>query len=465
MLLTLTTTHVPATDLGYLLAKNPARTHSVDLPFGRAHVFYPEASEERCTAALMVEVDAIGMVRGRPRDEDAPLAQYVNDRPYAANSLLSVALSRVLRSAMAGRSRERPELAAAEIPLVASVSALPCRGGEAVLRRLFEPLGYEVQATALPLDTRFPEWGRSRFFDVQLTGTCRLAELLEHLYVLVPVLDDQKHYWVGRDEVDKLLAHGEGWLAGHPERDLVIERYLKHRRPLVRDALSRLTEEEADDAAGDAEVGGEEHEEVLEAPLSLNEQRLAAVHDALRESGARVVADLGCGEGRLLARLARDKQFERVIGVEVAMRSLQRARRRLDPERLPSKVAERITLLQGSVTYRDARLVGLDAAALVEVVEHVDPDRLPALEHAVFGHAQPATVVVTTPNAEYNALFDGLQSGAMRHRDHRFEWTRAEFRAWADGVAERHGYRVRIAPIGPEHDELGAPTQMGIFSR
>jgi len=187
MLLTLTTTAAPATDLGYLLAKNPARLHTFDLAFGKAHVFYPEATPERCTAALMLEVDPVGLVRGRqgPAGEGGALEQYVNDRPYVASSFLSVAIARVLGSALGGRSKDRPELAQQAIPLEARVSVLPCRGGEGFLRRLFEPLGYEVAAQQHPLDETNPDWGSSRYFSVTLRATKRLADLLTHLYVLV----------------------------------------------------------------------------------------------------------------------------------------------------------------------------------------------------------------------------------------------------------------------------------------
>ena len=106
-----------------------------------------------------------------------------------------------------------------------------------------------------------------------------------------------------------------------------------------------------------------------------------------------------------------------------------------------------------------------DAAAVIEVIEHLDAPRLAAFERVVFDFARPATVVITTPNADYNPLFPTLPAGQMRHRDHRFEWTRAEFARWAEGIASRFGYSVRIQPVGPEDAALGAPTQMGIFSR
>jgi 3' terminal RNA ribose 2'-O-methyltransferase Hen1 len=466
MLLTITTTHAPASDLGYLLHKNPARAQSFPLSFGQAHVFYPEASEARCTAALLLDVDPVGLVRDRrgPPGEGGALEQYVNDRPYVSSSFLSVAIAQVYGSALAGRSKDRPELAAAELPLHARLAVVPCRGGEAFLRRLFEPLGYTVGALRHPLDETFPDWGEGPYFTVDLRRLCRLHELLTHLYVLVPVLDADKHYWVGDDEVEKLLRHGEGWLAAHPERDAIARRYLKHQSRLARAVLARLAEEDQPDPDAEAEARAGE-EAAVEERLSLNEQRLGAVLAALRESGAKRVLDLGCGEGKLVRELLKDRAFTAIVGVDVSARALVIARERLHWETLPPAQQQRVTLLQGSLTYRDRRLAGYDAAAVVEVIEHLDPPRLAAFERALFEFARPGRVVLTTPNAEYNVKFESLPAGKFRHRDHRFEWTRAEFQAWAGGVAGRFGYTVRFLPVGPEDVAVGAPTQMGVFTR
>ncbi len=465
MQLTISTTRQPATDLGYLLHKNPARLQSFRASFGQVHVFYPEATPERCTAALLLDVDPIGLVRGRGQDSSGfALEQYVNDRPYVASSFLSVAIADVFGTAMGGRSKERPELAEAAIPLEATLAAVPCRGGAGLLHRLFEPLGYAVGLATRPLDARFPEWGGAPYYTLTLRATTRLRDLLTHLYVLIPVLDDDKHYWVGDDEVAKLLRHGEGWLAAHPERELIAARYLKHRRGLADAALERL----ADPDTLDPDAAADEHEreeEAVERPLSLHAQRLAAVMDALKESGATRVLDLGCGEGQLLRLLLADNTFEEIVGLDVSYRILERARERLRLDRLPERQRERVTLIHGSLTYRDRRLAGYDAAAVVEVVEHLDPSRLAAFERVLFEFAQPATVVVTTPNREYNALFPTLPAGAFRHKDHRFEWTRAEFRDWVESVGARHGYTVEISPVGPDDPDLGAPSQLAVFTR
>lgn len=466
MLLTLTNTVPPATDLGYLLHKHPARVQSFELSFGRAHVFFPEATDNRCTAALLLDVDPIGLVRNRqgPSGDGFSLDQYVNDRPFAASSFLSVAIAQVFGSALGGRSKDRPELAERAQPWEARLAVVPCGGGEPLLRELFEPLGYELVAERHALDAQFPTWGESRYFTLTLRTTATLCDVLSHLYVLAPVLDNDKHYWVGSDEVEKLLRHGEGWLAAHPKRELITSRYLKYRTHLTREALARLADEDDRDPDASEETRNAE-ETAVERPIRLADQRMGTVLTALRASGARRVLDLGCGEGRLLRMLLDDPQFERVVGVDVSMRALQVAANRLRLERMPAPKRERLELLHGSLVYRDARLAGFDAATLVEVIEHLDAPRLAALERVVFEFAQPRCVIVTTPNVEYNVRFESLVKGRFRHRDHRFEWTRTEFRAWADAIGSRFGYGVRLLPVGPIDPEVGSPTQMAVFNR
>ncbi|HYZ57859.1 MAG TPA: 3' terminal RNA ribose 2'-O-methyltransferase Hen1 [Streptosporangiaceae bacterium] len=468
VLLTISTTHEPASDLGFLLHKHPGRVQSFDESVGRAHVFYPEVSETRCTAVLLLEVDPIGLVRGRkgPSGDGFALGQYVNDRPYAASSMLAMALKDVFRTALTGRCNARPELAASPIPLDVHVPAIPCRGGADLLGRLFGPLGWHVEASASRLDPAVPEWGDSPYLDVRLTGDIRLADALNHLYVLLPVLDDAKHYWVSSDEVDKLIRAGGGWLATHPEKALITRRYLSHRRELTQSAMARLAE--ADDTDADQLDNAVDGAVVLDAPdrlVPLAEQRRGAVLAAVRACGARLVGDFGCGEGALVRDLAADHSIERIVAVDVSARALEIAARKLHLDKMTGQQRDRVQIFQSALTYRDDRLSGLDAAVLMEVIEHVDPSRLDALERTVFGHAAPGTVIVTTPNAEYNVRFEALPAGVMRHRDHRFEWTRAEFRSWAGNAAAAYAYTVRYLPVGVDDPEVGPPTQMAVFSK
>jgi 3' terminal RNA ribose 2'-O-methyltransferase Hen1 len=485
VLLTITTTHRPASDLGYLLHKHPDRVQSFRQSVGVAQVFYPHSSAESCTAALVLEVDPIALVRGRKGPapvEGFALGNYVNDRPYAASSMLAMAVKDVFRTALTGRCDARPELANARLPLTIAIPAVPCRGGIDLLRSLFEPLGWQVQAQPIELDPLIPEWGESRYLNLRLTGELRLCDALNHVYVLLPVLDDAKHYWVSDDEVDKLIRAGETWLAAHPEKALITRRYLSHRRELTQSALARLAEVDdlgpdeldnavdpapgrPDDGTDGALDADDSAEAVPDLPIPLAEQRRGAVLAVLRASGARQVGDFGCGTGTLVRDLVAERAIDRVVAVDVSARALQIAARRLKLDRLSDAQRARIEIFQSSLTYRDDRLAGLDAAVLMEVIEHVDPPRLDALERSVFGHAAPACVVVTTPNVEHNVRYETMPADTLRHRDHRFEWTRAEFAGWAERVSADYGYSVRYLPVGVDDPEVGPPTQMAVFTR
>jgi 3' terminal RNA ribose 2'-O-methyltransferase Hen1 len=468
VLVTISTTRAPTSDLSFLLHKHPDRVQTFTQSAGRAHVFYPQADGARFTAALLLEVDPVALVRGsRARGQDGfALGQYVNDRPYAAASMLAVAAKDVFSTAMTGRCDARPEAAAAPLPLEIGIPALSCRGGAGLVRRVFEPLGWQVEAGATELDPEFPDWGESRYLGVRLSGEMRLKDALNHLYVLLPVLDDAKHYWVSAAEIDKLIRAGEGWLAAHPERAVITARYLAHRRELTQSALARLAEaDDADAAEIDNALEGARDLFSADRQVPLSELRRGAVLAAVRACGARRVADLGCGEGALVRDLLADRDIEHVVATDVSARALQTAASKLRLDRMSEQQRARLEIFQSSLTYRDDRLTGLDAAVLMEVIEHVDPPRLDALELAVFGHAAPGTVIVTTPNAEHNVRFESLPAGTPRHADHRFEWTRAQFRYWAGQAAAAHGYDVRYLPVGSDDPEVGPPTQLAVFTR
>ncbi|HEX8733251.1 MAG TPA: 3' terminal RNA ribose 2'-O-methyltransferase Hen1 [Ktedonobacterales bacterium] len=462
MLLTLTCFAPNAPDLGYLLGKNPSSVLERPFSGGTVWVFYPEVADDHITIAMLTEIDPIGLVRG-----PAPLTQlghYINDRPYVASSLTSVALNTAFGSALAGKATTHAERLAERARWRVAIDVVACEAGEDLIARLFTPLGYAVAATRLPLDTRFPQWGQADLYTVGLEGEQTIQALLSHLYVLLPVLDNSKHYFVGADEAEKLMAHGGEWLAAHPERALIARRYLRYKRPLITPVLDRLAE--SDPALAEveaAEAEAEERSEPVEAAPGLHEQRLNAVLAAIRAVGARSLLDLGCGEGRLLEMALRERGLERILGIDVSTLALAKAHRRLHVDKMAPAKRARLTLAQGSLLYRDDRLREFDVAALVEVIEHLDPSRLSAMERVVFQHARPRRVIVTTPNREYNVRWEAVGDLRLRHRDHRFEWTRAECRAWAERVAAAHGYRYVWQAIGPDDPGVGSPSQMVIF--
>lgn len=461
MLFSITTTHQPATDLGYLLHKHPDKLQTFKLSFGKVHVFYPEVSDKRCMASLLLDIDPIKLSRGgKNRNVSFALQPYVNDRPYVASSFLSVAIAQVYGSALNGRCQEKPDLVDHHLPLEAHLSAVSVSGDGDLVQRLFLPLGYEIEAKQIILDPQFPEWGQGQLLSLTLKNKLPLQTLLNHLYVLIPVLDGDKHYWVGEDEIDKLLNRGEDWLDTHPARQEIVSRSLKHRRNLTQQALAQLREEDAEDSEVEDPPGDQ-----TETALGLHQLRLQTVVETIKASGAQSVLDLGCGEGKLLRLLLQDQQFNQILGMDVSYRSLQNAQERLRLEDMLTRQRERIRLKHGSLMYRDEELSGYDAAAVVEVIEHLDADRLRAFEKVLFQYAWPKTIIITTPNSEYNAMWPELPAGQFRHPDHRFEWSRAEFQKWATHIASENGYRVRFANLGPETAGLGSPSQMGVFER
>lgn len=461
MLLTITTTHRPASDLGYLLHKHPDKLQSIDLSIGKAHIFYPESSDEQTTAALLLDIDPIDMVRGGRNlsGKGFSLGQYVNDRPYVASSFMSVAISKAFSTAMNGTCSKKLELVDVKMPFEVNISVLPApKGGELLIRKMFEPLGYSVELERHILDDHFVDWGDSKYYSVTLRHTITLHELLTHLYVMIPALDNDKHYYVSQNEIDKLLAKGKGWLADHPEKEQITKRYLINLHSLSRQVLEQLND---DSESGD--LSEDKTTEEVKKKESLHQKRLTLVLQKLKESGAKKVLDLGCGEGKLIRMLLKDKQFECITGMDVSYQELTKCKDRLHWEDMAPKQKERINLFQGALTYKDDRLSGFDAAAIVEVIEHLDENRLKSFERVVFECAKPKTVVLTTPNGEYNILFENMEADSMRHTDHRFEWTRNEFESWANKVAETHNYCVQFLPIGEEDEKVGAPSQMAIF--
>jgi 3' terminal RNA ribose 2'-O-methyltransferase Hen1 len=357
---------------------------------------------------------------------------------------------------MNGHSKDKPELVDVPMPFEAKITVLPVRGGETLLRHLFEPLGYTVTAQKHLLNDSFPAWGDSRYFTVTLQHTITLQKLLTHLYVLIPVCDNDKHYWIGTHEVEKLLSKGSDWLPQHPARELITIRYLKHQKMLANQVLDVLLKDER-------EIPEEDTETAPVQKVRMHTVRLNTVKDLLIQSGVKSVVDLGCGEGKLLKLLLAENQFEQVLGMDVSYRSLDIAKDKLKIERLPLQQQQRIKLIHGSLTYRDKRIEGYEAAVLVEVIEHLDEPRLAALEKVVFRYARPPMVVITTPNAEYNVKFIRDQEVRLRHSDHRFEWTRKQFEEWGNRIAVMHQYTVQFTAVGEEDPEVGALSQMAVF--
>lgn len=444
-----------ARDLGFLLHKHPDHVHERSTSAGETTIFYAEVSDQRTTAVLHLDVDPVGLVRGKNQQSNGLLAQYVNDRPFVANSFLSVAIVRAFAQSMAGKSKDRQALANRSLPFEVRIVPVALSGDLKLLAALFEPLGYTVTSPTVV------DGDGDAVIDLCISATLRLSDILNHLYVLIPVMDNFKHYFVSEEEIDKLLAKGDGWLADHPAKEIITRRALKHRRSLMNMALARLDESASQE---EDEAPKLKPEEQLEQPLRLHALRLDTVADVLKQRNVKSVLDLGCGEGKLISRLIKERGLDRIVGVDPSVRALEAAHRKLRLHQAGDAMASRVTLQMGSLTYGDRRWKGFDAATLVEVIEHIEPHRLSALTMSLFGDARPQVVVMTTPNREYNVLFETMKENQLRHPDHRFEWVRSEFEGWATGVANEYGYEVKFSPLGPVDEALGGPSQMAVFT-
>lgn len=463
MLLTITLKGENTQDLGYLLHKNPYRPQWFDLSFGKAYVFYTELSDNRTTAAMLLDINPVDLARGKLGCKDGGLFDYVNDRPYVASSFMSSAIVNVFGTAMNGKCAKRQELADTPLELEATVHMLPCRGDDTLPKEIFEPLDYTVEVKSTVLDEKFPEWGESCYIDLTVSGKVKMSDLLNHLYVLIPVFDKQKHYYVSEDEIDKLMKHGDGWLNSHPAKNKIIRRYFDMRKSYASKAIGKLIETETQDDT-EPELPTMQSE-TKEKKTPLNTLRMEAVKNAVLESGAQSVIDIGCGEGKLTGMLLHEQQIKRVTAADVSVHVLEKAKQKLHYDRMSPYKKNKLTLMQASLTYKDKRFSGHDAACVIEVIEHLDTQRISAFERVLFEYASPHTVILTTPNKEYNINYPILENGDLRHHDHRFEWTREQFRDWCEHICSTFGYSVKISNIGETDEIHGSPTQMGVFTK
>lgn len=456
MILEITTSHQPATDLGYLLHKHPDRLQTVDISGGVAHVFYPVADAQNCTACLVLDINPVELVRNKQANAAFLQEHYVNDRPYTSNSFLSTAIVKAFGSAINGTCHSHPHLVDTPLPLVAKIASLRIDADLDYIHKLFEPLGYAVSYDILPLDTQFADWGNSRYINLTISNTTTLKDLLSQIHVFILALDEARHYWVSQTDLESLLRRGGTWLNTHPQKEWITRRYLKNLRSFTNEALQRIL--------GKREL--EERAEISDQrQQTLHQRRLQLAFELIKASGAQRVLDVGCGEGKLMKLLLRDGQFKYIAGTDVSFRELEKAKDNLYLQDASPALRERVSLFQSSTTYKDSRFLGFDALALIEVIEHLDLERLSAMRKVIFGIASPTTVVVSTPNAEYNVVFERLAADAFRHDDHRFEWSRAEFADWCASVGNEFGYNVIIRPVGDELPDVGAPSQIAVFTK
>jgi len=458
MILNITTTTFPAKNLGFLLHKNPDNFKSVKLSIGKAHIFYPEASDERTTVSLLLDINPMELAKSKKNiiRKGFSLAQYVNDRPYVASSFMSVALAKAFSTAMNGTCKNKPELVDEKMDFEVEISVLHSpRGGDNLIKRLFLPLGYELEIKKYLLDEKFESWGEANYYTLKLRNKIKLKELLSHLYVLIPVLDNDKHYFVSSAEIEKLLTKGKGWLENHPEMEIIAKRYMIGLKSLSKEVIEKLYE------------GNESYKNLLNLAKKekkyLNDIRLDSVFNELVQNKIYSVIDIGCGEGKLIQKLIKSSQFNKIAGMDVSYKELLKAKARMFFDEMAPRQKSRIDLFHGSIVYKDERLRIYQAATVIEVIEHLDEEKLHIFEKVLFEYTNPEFIIITTPNIEFNETYKKINKQDLRHHDHRFEWTREEFQSWSEKLAKKYNYNIEFKNVGESIKDIGSPTQMGIF--
>lgn len=431
MLFTLRVTGPQAADLAVLIDKSPDKLHSTRLPFGMAHVFFPEVASDAATMALVLDVEAVHWTSNGSSDGFAT----------TNSAMMSVAISRALGTALAARAPQRPELVSAVLPVEVCLSSLAVKRGSTDAQALFGPLGYDVTVEETACGSSVATDEDLVRQTVRLKKLCPLYEVLSHLYVLGPLLDGHVRDRVLDGERESLLVHAEGAARGHASSERIMSAHAARRTSETALAFRRL-------AAVDS-VGAQTTGEGLSQLSQLDDARADAIVLELREAAAHTVVDLGCGDGKLLARLVREKALTKIVGFDVAHLALEAAASRMKLDRRGAKKSERIDLWHGSLYYSDARLSGFDAAVLADVVQYLPQERLAEMERVVFQQACPNTVVV-------------MLNGAKRDEDASADgWSAKRFDAWASGVSERSGYRIRLLSPGSSQQAI----RMAVFSK
>jgi 3' terminal RNA ribose 2'-O-methyltransferase Hen1 len=443
------------------------------MSFGEGYVYFQENPQGDNSLSLLVDVDPLATVQGRGQLSHMD-GLYVNDRAYVPSSLLTSALTKAFGTALSGRCKERPELASTPIDWTVSVPVVTSDWRTEILWSLFGPLGYEVRMAHVEREghrSSHPDVA-SDLTGVKLCTTATMREVLSHLVVLIQVLDQDNHRWLDEQDLDPFMRRVEGWLPEHPYGMFILKRALKHQKHLIKAVIAKfpaIVDSQARISSINSEMwDASQLEEYADQPLSLNRQRFAVVQELIERLQPRSLVDLGCGDGSFIGFLANGAllhPMERIIGMDVSASELARAKTRM--EHLSSLPGRRtpVEWLLGSLLYRDPRIKGLDMAILIEVIEHIDPWRLPALERQVFGEGGYASIVVTTPNREFNLIYGLSEEHSLRHRDHRFEWTRQEFQEWVQKIASQYGYEWQIQGIGTVSLDHGSPSQMVLFQK
>ncbi|PYF06198.1 3' terminal RNA ribose 2'-O-methyltransferase Hen1 [Ureibacillus chungkukjangi] len=431
--------------ISYLLAKNPNNLYERRVSGHLVRMFFSQFSEEEVEVTFFVTPDPIELSRNNSKVYD--ITSYINDREFVVSSIFCTFLRTALGTALNGKPVEEYEpWVNHPFPLEFSFGPVASQLTDQDIQSLFQPLGYAVEITYGEADYNMDFKSKSSARFITLKGSTTLQMGLRQLFVLIPVLDNYKHYYIDEQEVEKIVRYGEGWLDKHPKREFILRQALRFK-----------------EVYGQFENQHTKKENESSPKLRLNDLRYDKIVGKVNQLKRKeTVVDLGSGEGKLSEKLGFIDGVKEILAVEPSESATLKALKRFE-KAAQDKNFVKPRQIFGSLFYYDERLKGKDVLILCEVIEHIDEYRLPKIIQTILQDYRPRTLIITTPNQEYNEVYG--MGGDYRHPDHRFEWTREEFQTWCKTQNENHEYNIAFDGIGEEHELHGYPTQMCLFTR
>lgn len=431
--------------ISYLLSKNPDNLYERNHKGHLVRLFYSKFTEEEVEVTIFVTPDPIELLQNRSNSYD--ITHYINDREFAVSSIFTSFVRSALGTALNGQPKEEYlKWVSYRFPFKFQFGPVASTFSDLQIKDLFEPIGYEVSISRPEIDYAIDLKEKSSARMITLSANQTLQDALRHLFVLIPVIDDYKHYFIDEKEIEKLQRYGEGWLEEHPKRDSIYRQALRFKEiysQVERPSSQEQTDEEA-------------------KKVRLNDLRYGKIVEKAEIMRPKSIVDFGSGEGKLSLRLGFLEGVKEILAVEPSEIENLKAKRRFEKVKDQPNFVEPETLW-GSLFYFDERLKGKDLIILCEVIEHIDEYRLPKAMDMILHQYTPESLIITTPNKEYNVVYDMEEN--YRHSDHRFEWTRQEFREWCHARNHQNLYELEFLGIGQEHLSQGFPTQMCVFKR
>lgn len=431
--------------ISYLVSKNPENLYERNQKGHLVRMFYSKFADKELEMTVFVTPDPLELMQNKSNSFD--ITHYINDREFAVSSIFCSFIRSALGTALNGQPKEEyAQWVGHEFPFVLELGPVASTLSDQQLKDLFEPMGYQVDIERPEIHYSFQLKESSTVRTLTLTGYQTLQNSLRHLFVLIPVIDNYKHYFIDEKEIEKLERYGDGWLEEHPMREMIYRQALRFKE------IYSLVES----------PNTEEKPEEPVRKVRLNEMRYEKIVETAKLLKPNSIVDFGSGEGKLAVQLGFINGVQEVLAVEPSQAATLKAVKRFEKVKDRSSFIEPTTLW-GSLFYYDERLKGKDLIILCEVIEHIDAQRLPKAFDTILNLYAPESLIITTPNQEYNEIYD--MEDHFRHDDHRFEWTRQEFQEWCKARNHLDLYELEFSGIGEENLNQGFPTQMCVFKR